>query len=60
MTITELKTEFVFSTLAKGTTVVMCDFATNRMANCGDMTVNGILSFIEKGTAKFFTVVTNE
>lgn len=59
MTVTELKGEFVLATLGKGTNVTMCDFATNRMIDCGEMTVNSINAFIEKGTAKFFTVVNN-
>ena len=59
MTISEIKTEFVLATLGKGTKVVACDFATNRMSDCGEMTVNAINAFIEKGTVKFFTVVNN-
>lgn len=59
MVVTEIKTEFVLATLGKGTKVTMCDFATNRMADCGEMTVNAINSFIEKGTAKFYSVVDN-
>ena len=60
MTITEVKSQFVLEVLGKGTKVVACDFATLRMADCGEMTVNAINSFIEKGTAKFFSVVNNE
>ena len=60
MTIKELDGQYVLATLGKGTKVTMCDFATNRMVDCGDMTVNSINAFIEKGTAKFFTVIENE
>lgn len=60
MNIAELKPEFVLSTLGKGTKVVACDFQTMRMTDCGEMTVNAINAFIEKGTVKFFTVITNE
>lgn len=60
MTVTEIKTEFVLATLGKGTKVVMCDFATNRMLDCGEMTVNSIVAFMERDTVKFFTVTENE
>ena len=60
MTITELKSEFVLSTLGKGTKVVACDFATLKMTDCGEMTVNAINAYIQKGTVKFFTVTTSE
>lgn len=60
MQITEVKKEYVIETLAKGERVVMCDFATMRMAECADMTVNAIVSFIEKPETKFFKVVAGE
>lgn len=60
MAITELKKEYVIETLAKGTRVVVCDFATMRMAECVDMTVNTIVGFIEKPETKFFKVVASE
>ena len=60
MTITEIKTEFILATLQKGTRVTMCDYSNNRMFDCGEMTVNAINAFIEKGTVKFFTVVASE
>lgn len=60
MTITEVKTEFVLATLGKGNKVTACDFSNNNMVNCGEVTVNSILYFIEKGTVKFFTVVNDE
>lgn len=59
MTYTELKKEYVIETLGKGEKVIMCDFATMRMVDCGDMTVNTILSFIEKSETKFFKAVVN-
>ena len=60
MTISELKNEFVLATLGKGTKVVACDFATLRMTDCGEMTVNAINGYMQKGTVKFFTVTANE
>ena len=60
MKYTELKKEYVIETLGKGTKVIMCDFATMRMAECSEMTVNTINSFIEKPETKFFKVVANE
>lgn len=57
MTITEVKKEYVIETLGKGERVVMCDFSTLRMADCGEMTVNTINAFIEKPETKFFKVV---
>ena len=59
MTYTEVKKEYVIETLGKGDTVIMCDFSTMRMADCSDMTVNAIKSFIEKSETKFFKVVVN-
>ena len=59
MNITEVKPEYVLQTLGKGTRVMACDFHTNRMNDCGEMTVNAINAYIEKGTVKFFTVVNN-
>ena len=60
MTYTELKKEYVIETLGKGATVIMCDFNTMRMVDCGDMTVNSIKAFIEKPETKFYKVVASE
>lgn len=60
MSYTEVKKDFVIETLAKGSTVICCDFSTLRMADCSEMTVNTILSFIDKTDTKFFKVVVNE
>ena len=60
MTYTELKKEYVIETLGKGTKVILCDFATMRMLDCGDMSVNTIQSFIDKAGTKFFKAVANE
>lgn len=60
MTVIELKAEYVLETLGKGTKVTACDFSTNRMCDCGEMTVNAISAYIEKGTVKFFKVVADE
>ena len=48
MTYTEVKKDYVIETLAKGNTVIVCDFSTLRMLDCGEMTVNTINSFIDK------------
>ena len=60
MNITEVKKEYVIETLGKGEKVIMCDFSTLRMADCGEMTVNAINAFIEKPETKFFKVVASE
>lgn len=60
MTVTELKKEYVIENLGKGAKVIMCDFSTMRMADCGEMTVNSINAFIEKPETKFFKVVASE
>lgn len=60
MTYTELKKEYVIETLGKGAKVILCDFATMRMLDCGDMTINTIQSFIDKADTKFFKAVANE
>ena len=60
MTITEVKKEYVIENLGKGERIVMCDFVSLRMADCGEMTVNTINSFIEKPETKFFKVVESE
>ena len=60
MSYTEVKKEYVIETLAKSTPVIMCDFATMRMADCAEMTVNTILSFIDKAETKFFKAVAGE
>jgi len=60
MEITELKKEYVIENLGKGNKVILCDFATLRMVDCADMTVNTILSFIEKAETKFYKVVAGE
>lgn len=60
MTYTELKKEYVIETLGKGVKVIMCDFYTMRMVDCGDMTVNAINAFIEKSETKFYKVVASE
>lgn len=60
MAYTELKKEYVMETLGKGVTVIMCDFSTLRMVDCGGMTVNTINAFIEKPETKFYKAVANE
>lgn len=57
MTYTEIKKEYVIEKLGKGDTVIMCDFSTMRMADCGEMTVNTIRAFMEKPETKFYTAV---
>lgn len=60
MTYTELKKEYVIETIAKGDTVILCDFAKLRMNDCVDMTVNVINNAIAKAETKFFKVVASE
>ena len=62
MTYTELKKEYVIETIAKGSTVIVCDFAAYRMMDCVNMTVAGIQGYIENPDTKFFKAVpaTNE
>lgn len=60
MTYTELKKEYVIETIAKGDTVILCDFAKLRMNDCVDMTVNAINKAIAKPETKFFKVVVSE
>lgn len=60
MIIKELDKQYVLATLGKGTKVVMCDFGSIRMIDCGEMVVNSIVAFMEKDTVKFFTVAENE
>ena len=49
-----LKKDYVIETLAKGNTVIVCDFPTMRMLDCRDMTVNTVNSFIAKTETVFF------
>lgn len=60
MSYTEVKKEFVIETLGKGNAVIMCDFSTMRMVDCGEMTVKAINSFLAKDDTKFYKVVVNE
>lgn len=60
MNYTELKKEYVIETLGKGNRVIMCDFSTMRMVDCGEMTVNAINSFMAKSETKFYKEVVNE
>lgn len=54
MTYEQLKKDYVIETLAKGNTVIVCDFSTMRMLDCCEMTVNTINSFIVKSETVFF------
>ena len=60
MNYTSLKKEYVIETLAKGDAVIVCDFSTMRMLNCGEMTVNTINSFMSKPETVFYKGVVNE
>lgn len=53
MSYSEVKKEYVIQTLGNGDKVIMCDFETMRMADCGEMTVNAINAFIAKSSTKF-------
>lgn len=55
-----VKKEYVIETLAKGNDVILCDFSTMKMVSCGSLTVNAIVSYIEKDTTVFYKVVPNE
>lgn len=60
MECTELKKEYVIETLGKGNKVILCDFDTMRLIDCGELTVNAINSFIAKKNTVFFKVIINE
>lgn len=55
-----LKKEYVIQTIAKGDTVVVCDFDTMRIMNCADMTVKSINSFIAQNNTVFYKGIVNE
>lgn len=55
-----LKKDYVIETLAKGTTVICCDFSTMRMLDCTDMTVKTINNYIAKDGVVFYKAVANE
>lgn len=57
VTYVEIKTEYVIETLGKCQKVILCDFSSMRMLDCDNLTVSAINNFINKGTAKFFKVV---
>ena len=44
----------VFDKLAAGSKIVVCDFDTMRMLDCGSMTVSAIQSLMGKVNAKFY------
>ena len=56
----ELKKEYIFQTIAKGDTVLLCDFPTKRIMDCDDLTVGAIQGFMEKSEVKFFKEVASE
>lgn len=60
LTFQELKKEFVIQTLAKGDSVIVCDFSTMKMVQCDDLTISAINSYIAKSETLFFKGVVNE
>ena len=57
---TELKKEYVIQTLAKGESVIVCDFSTMKMVQCDDLTISAINAYIAKTETLFFKGVVNE
>ena len=58
MTISELKPEFVFATLAKGTQVICIDFGKGQYIDLGGQLVSAVQSMILDKKCKFFSVTT--
>ena len=56
----ELDKKEVIEAIGFDEKVIMCDFETNRMLDCKDLTINAIISFTEKAETKFFKGVENE
>ena len=57
MTISELKPEFVFATLAKGTQVICIDFGKGQYIDLSGQLVNAVQRMILDKTSKFFSIV---
>ena len=54
-TYTVVDGKYVVEKLGKGETVLCVDFPTMRVFDCGDLTVNAIISFVEKDGTVFYT-----
>ena len=54
MTITEIKSEFVFAQMQKGLEVICIDFKKGQYISCNDQTVASVQRMIDSGTCKFF------
>ena len=57
MSITELKPEFVFATLAIGTQVICIDFGKGEYNDLSGQLVNAVQRMILDMTCKFFSIV---
>ena len=55
-----LKGSYVIETLAKGTTVIACDFSTMRMTYCTELTVKAINTLVSKDSVVFYKAVASE
>ncbi len=60
LSFTELKKEYVIQTLAKGESVIVCDFSTMKMLQCDDLTISAINGYIAKTETIFYKGVVNE
>lgn len=56
----ELDKKEVIEAIGFGEKVIMCDFETNRMMDCKNLTIKSIQFFVEKAETKFFKEVANE
>lgn len=56
MKITELKPEFVFTTLAKGTTVICVNFKRGQYIDLGGQLVSAVQRMVTDSTCKFFSI----
>ena len=59
MTVTEVKADFVFSTIQKNSAaqkLVVCDFKRGELRDTAGMTIDYVTRLIGEGTSKFFKV----
>lgn len=55
-----IDSKYAIEKLAAGSVVVVCDLDTKRVLDCGELTVNQIMSYMTKRNAKFFEGKPNE
>lgn len=60
MDYTGVDPKYVIEKLGKGERVLLADFATMRVMECANMTVNAINSFIPRTDCKWFVEVADE